>query len=163
MTVPLAWRYSSCSWPCLRWPSPSLKRLGPVYPVSAVSWQLHNSSQTPEHKITSSHCYSPHQTSRCWAFQQTDRPDGVVHQRHHHHYDVVVEVEVWQSYEQITNAPDGHLGKTFITLKRHGLTSLLLLLLPVWNGIRSVRRDSEKGRMRSSRDLPLIVCSRSSR
>lgn len=123
--------------------------------------QLISDTWTQNHIITLRP--STWQTSRCGAFQQTDRPDGVVHQRHHHHYDVVVEVEVWQSYQQITNAPDGHLSKTFITLKRHGLTSLLLLLLPVWNSIRSVRRDSENGRMRSSRDLPLIVCSRSSR
>ncbi len=69
--------------------------------------------------------------------EQTDLPDGGAHQRHHHDYDVVVEIKVWQSYQEVTDTPDGHFSQTFITLKRHGLTSLLLLLLPVWNSIRS--------------------------
>ncbi len=114
-------------------------RPDPVYPASAVYWRRHNTSQTPERKIT---------TSKRWAHlqmlslsskrgEQTDLPDGGAHQRHHHDYDVVVEIKVWQSYQEVTDTPDGHFSQTFITLKRHGLTSLLLLLLPVWNSIRS--------------------------
>ncbi len=56
---------------------------------------------------------------------------GVVHQRNEHDDDVVVEVEVRKSEQQLTQAADGDFGQAAVRLEAHCLTALLLLLLPV--------------------------------
>lgn len=55
----------------------------------------------------------------------------VVHQRDEDDDDVVVEVEVRQSEQQLTQAANGDFSEAAVRLETHGLTALLLLLLPV--------------------------------
>lgn len=63
--------------------------------------------------------------------RETHLLGGVVHQRRQDDHNVVVEVEVRQSDEQLAQAADGDLGQPAVRLQRHRLTALLLLLLPV--------------------------------
>lgn len=57
--------------------------------------------------------------------------DGIVHQRHEGDDDVVVEVEVRQSEQQLTQATGGNFSQAAVRLETHSLAALLLLLLPV--------------------------------
>lgn len=74
--------------------------------------------------------------------QESDLGVAVVHQRGEGHDDVVVEVEVRESQQQLTQAADGHLGQATVRLQRHRLAALPLLLFPVWTrrGKLSVRQ-----------------------
>ena len=56
---------------------------------------------------------------------------GVIHQRHQDDDDVIVEVEVRQSEQQLAQTADRHVSETQVRLETHNLRALLLLLLPV--------------------------------
>lgn len=55
----------------------------------------------------------------------------VIHQWHEGDDYVVVEVEVRQSEQQLTQATSGNFSQAAVRLETHSLTALLLLLLPV--------------------------------
>lgn len=106
--------------------TPTLSCLKSFLKASQHMLDTCNAGRPPEHIAT----YSRHHAVT--HSQESDLGVGVVHQRGEGHDDVVVEVEVRERQQQLTQAADGHLGQATVRLQRHRLAALLLLLFPVW-------------------------------